>query len=85
MPCGGGKNHPINSVIHTVGPYYDLKTNPKASLRNAYRNSLILAKEKNIRYIAFPNISCGFQSSLVLFLDDVYDVWLNKAKELFGT
>ncbi|KAK3205889.1 hypothetical protein Dsin_019935 [Dipteronia sinensis] len=104
-----GFNLLASSVIHTVGPYYDLKSNPKASLRNAYKNSLSLAKENNIQYIAFPAISCGFRGypyeeaatvalstvkefangfkevHFVLFLDDAYNVWLNKAKELFDT
>ncbi|KAF3630495.1 Macro domain-containing protein [Capsicum annuum] len=50
---------PASHVIHTVGPIYDANPNPKASLTNAYRNSLRLAKENNIQYIAFPAISCG--------------------------
>ncbi|WCJ20071.1 O-acetyl-ADP-ribose deacetylase [Euphorbia peplus] len=50
---------PASHVIHTVGPIYDSDTNPAASLKNAYRNSLRVAKENNIKYIAFPAISCG--------------------------
>ncbi|XP_072998158.1 uncharacterized protein [Typha latifolia] len=50
---------PVSHVIHTVGPIYDTDKNPEASLRNAYRNCLQLAKENNIQYIAFPAISCG--------------------------
>ncbi|TMW87070.1 hypothetical protein EJD97_020461 [Solanum chilense] len=50
---------PASHVIHTVGPVYDANPNPKASLTNAYRNSLRVAKENNIQYIAFPAISCG--------------------------
>ncbi|KAL3337902.1 hypothetical protein AABB24_030188 [Solanum stoloniferum] len=50
---------PASHVIHTVGPIYDANPNPKASLTNAYRNSLRVAKENNIQYIAFPAISCG--------------------------
>ncbi|KNA24259.1 hypothetical protein SOVF_016230 [Spinacia oleracea] len=95
-------------VIHTVGPIYDVDKSPEASLKNAYRNSLVVAKEKNIQYIAFPAISCGvygypydkaasvaistvkeFANGLkevyfVLFSDDIYDVWLEKAKVLVG-
>ncbi|XP_027110619.1 uncharacterized protein LOC113763385 [Coffea eugenioides] len=50
---------PASHVIHTVGPIYDVDGNPEASLANAYRNSLRVAKENNIQYIAFPAISCG--------------------------
>ncbi|KAF2319281.1 hypothetical protein GH714_014402 [Hevea brasiliensis] len=50
---------PASCVIHTVGPVYYFERNPVASLRNAYRNSLMVAKANNIEYIAFPAISCG--------------------------
>ncbi|KAJ4979809.1 hypothetical protein NE237_010589 [Protea cynaroides] len=50
---------PVSHVIHTVGPIYDVDDHPELSLRNAYRNSLRLAKENNIQFIAFPAISCG--------------------------
>ncbi|XP_073113473.1 uncharacterized protein [Elaeis guineensis] len=50
---------PVSHVIHTVGPIYDVDKQPEVSLGNAYRNSLRLAKENNIQYIAFPAISCG--------------------------
>lgn len=97
---------PASHVIHTVGPIYDADSNPEASLRNAYKNSLSVAKENNIQYIAFTAISCGVygypyeeaatvslstvkefandfkEVHFVLFSDDIYNVWLNKAKEL---
>ncbi|XP_050891837.1 uncharacterized protein LOC127097383 [Lathyrus oleraceus] len=50
---------PASHVIHTVGPIYNVDSNPAASLASAYRNSLRIAKENNIQYIAFPAISCG--------------------------
>ncbi|KAM4093648.1 hypothetical protein ACJW30_06G132500 [Castanea mollissima] len=50
---------PASHVIHTVGPIYNADSNPQAFLRNAYRNSLSVAKENSIQYIAFPAISCG--------------------------
>ncbi|XAR71867.1 hypothetical protein NMG60_11018308 [Bertholletia excelsa] len=97
---------PASYVIHTVGPIYDGDSNPEASLRSAYRNSLCVAKEKNIQYVAFPAISCGVygypydeaatiaistikefandfkEVYFVLFSDDIYSVWVNKANEL---
>ncbi|KAG1338964.1 Transcription factor bHLH140 [Cocos nucifera] len=50
---------PVSHVIHTVGPIYDVDKQPEVSLGNAYRNSLRLAKENNIQYMAFPALSCG--------------------------
>ncbi|WOK93701.1 Mn-superoxide dismutase I [Canna indica] len=50
---------PVSHVIHTVGPIYDTDKQPDVSLSNAYRNSLKLAKDNCIHYIAFPAISCG--------------------------
>ncbi|XP_030540384.1 macro domain-containing protein VPA0103 [Rhodamnia argentea] len=97
---------PASHVIHAVGPIYDGGSNSQASLRNAYRNSLMVAKEKELQYVAFPAISCGVfgypydeaatiaistikESSdglkevhFVLFSDDIYNVWVSKAKEL---
>ncbi|GAB2287718.1 hypothetical protein Dimus_022080 [Dionaea muscipula] len=54
-----GFNLPAAYVVHTVGPIYDTDPNPKASLRNAYKNSLHVAEEKDVQYIAFTAISCG--------------------------
>ncbi|XP_073304938.1 uncharacterized protein [Primulina huaijiensis] len=97
---------PASHVIYTVGPIYDIDKNPEASLRNAYRNSLSIAKENGIQYIAFTAISCGVygypydeaatvaistvkdfakdfkEVHFVLYSDEIYDVWLNKANEL---
>ncbi|XP_035817157.1 uncharacterized protein [Zea mays] len=50
---------PASRVIHTVGPIYDLDKHPEVSLKKAYENSLKLAKDNGIQYIAFPAISCG--------------------------
>ncbi|KAI4370493.1 hypothetical protein MLD38_018844 [Melastoma candidum] len=96
---------PVAYVIHTAGPFYYSNTNPQESLRNAYRNSLTVAKENDIKYIAFPAISCGgcrypfdeaasvaistvkdFSDGLkevhfVLFSEDIYSVWSQKAKD----
>ncbi|KAL5854381.1 hypothetical protein ACOSQ4_004183 [Xanthoceras sorbifolium] len=106
---GGGADGAIHEggVIHTAGPIYYKNSNPEASLRNAYKNSLSVAKKNNIQYIAFPAISCGLygypyeeaaavalstvkefadgfkEVHFVLFTDVIYNVWLNKAKELF--
>ncbi|CAH8310107.1 unnamed protein product [Eruca vesicaria subsp. sativa] len=54
-----GFNLHASHVIHTVGPVYDSDVNPRESLTSSYTNCLIVAKENNIKYIAFPAISCG--------------------------
>lgn len=47
-------------VIHTVGPVWNGgQANEPELLANCYRNSLALAIRKNVRSIAFPNISTG--------------------------
>ena len=47
-------------VIHTVGPvWYDGNHDEEKFLALAYRNSLKRAVEKNVKTIAFPNISTG--------------------------
>jgi len=47
-------------VIHTVGPVWSGgNQNENLLLRNAYRNSLTLAKDKGIKSISFPSISTG--------------------------
>lgn len=45
----------ILDVIHTVGPQGEKPD----KLRECYKNSLLLAKENNLRTIAFPCISTG--------------------------
>ena len=53
-------NLPANYVIHTVGPIYkDGECGEEKLLYNAYYNSLKLAKEYNLKTIAFPSISTG--------------------------
>ena len=48
-------------VIHTVGPRYPMPDHEEL-LRQAYRNSLELAKANHITDIAFPAISTGIYS-----------------------
>lgn len=51
---------PAKFIIHTVGPIWHGGTrNEPELLANAYRNSLGLAFENDIKTIAFPAISCG--------------------------
>ncbi|MGV8017876.1 MAG: O-acetyl-ADP-ribose deacetylase [Ignavibacteria bacterium] len=53
-------NLPAKYVIHTVGPIWNGGTdNEDLLLSNAYRNSLQIAIENNVKTISFPNISTG--------------------------
>lgn len=55
-----GYNLPANFIIHTAGPiYFDGNHNEEELLYNSYENSLKLAKENNIKSIAFPLLSAG--------------------------
>ncbi|WZZ55712.1 hypothetical protein YC2023_055819 [Brassica napus] len=81
-----GFNLPASRVIHTVGPIYDSAVNPEESLTNSYRNSLRVAKENNIKYIAFPAISCGiygypFDEAAVVGISTIKD-FANDFKEV---
>lgn len=54
-------NLPCNYVIHTVGPMITDKVTEKEKqeLASCYKSCLDLAKEKNIKIIAFPTVSTG--------------------------
>lgn len=55
-----GYDLPASFVIHTVGPvWYGGGQGEPELLRNAYQNSLAIAREKNLKSIAFPAISTG--------------------------
>ena len=56
-----GGNLLVEKVIHTVGPVWYENNGEKNDqlLANCYQNSLKLARENNLRSVAFPNISTG--------------------------
>jgi len=54
-----GYRLPARYVIHTVGPVYRGRPEDSRLLADCYTNSLDLAREKGVRTIAFPAISCG--------------------------
>lgn len=55
-----GYNLPAKYVIHTVGPVWEGDRGiAEQRLSSAYKNSLLLAKEKGLTSISFPSISTG--------------------------
>jgi O-acetyl-ADP-ribose deacetylase len=55
-----GGNLPARHVIHTVGPVYGMNGVRDAELlADAYRNSIELAVENDLKSSAFPSISTG--------------------------
>lgn len=55
-----GYNLPAKYVIHTVGPvWHGGNKNERELLKSCYMTALTLAKENEIKTIAFPAISCG--------------------------
>ncbi len=74
-----GYNLPAKYVIHTVGPVWrGGNNNEDELLSNAYKNSLKVAKENNLKTIAFPGISTGVYS---FPLERAADIAINTVKE----
>ncbi|XP_050170931.1 ADP-ribose glycohydrolase MACROD2 isoform X2 [Myiozetetes cayanensis] len=79
-----GYDLPAKYVIHTVGPIArgHLTDTHKENLASCYKSSLKLAKENNIRSIAFPCISTGIygfpnEPAAVIALNTIKE-WLSK-------
>ena len=55
-----GYNLPAKYIIHAVGPVWDGgHKNEESLLASCYRESMLIANNKNLKSIAFPAISCG--------------------------
>lgn len=69
-------------IIHAVGPvYWDGKHGEPQDLYNAYKSSLILAKENNCRSIGFPLISSGIFGYP---LEEAWEVALNACSDFIN-
>ena len=55
----GGYRLSARHVIHTVGPVYSGQPRDAELLTSAYRSSLLLASQHDLRSLAFPSISTG--------------------------
>ncbi len=74
-----GYNLPCKYVIHTVGPvWHGGKYNERELLKSCYITALELAKEKGIKTIAFPAISCGVYHFPV---EEACEIAMNTVKE----
>jgi len=55
-----GYNLPAKYVIHTVGPIWSGgNKHERELLKSCYYTALELARENNVKTIAFPSVSCG--------------------------
>ena len=80
-----GYKLPADYVIHTVGPVYSGSPEDEKLLYSCYRNSLELAKQNDIRRIAFPAISTGVygypkEAAAQVALNAIAD-WFNDNKD----
>ena len=74
-----GYKLPAKYVIHTVGPvWYGGNNNERELLKSCYVTSLNLAKNNNIKTIAFPAISCGIYHFPI---EDACRIAVNTVKE----
>lgn len=77
-----GGDLPAGHVIHTVGPVYrGGKYGEFVELESAYTQSLLLAKEHELKTVAFPSISTG---AYKFPIDEAAYVALNTGKRLIA-
>ncbi len=74
-----GGNMKTKYIIHTVGPVWSGGNRGEEQLlRNAYYNSLDLAREKGIKSVSFPSISTGVYRFPI---DNASRIAINTVKE----
>lgn len=84
-----GFNLHAKYIIHAVSPFYeDGKHGEEEKLRACYRNSLQLAKENNIKSIAFPLISTGGfgypkEEGMRIAIDEIYDFLFDNEMDIY--
>lgn len=84
-----GYNLPAKYIIHTVGPVYGKERGEEESLLSScYENSLMIAKEKGIKTIAFPCISTGVfrfpKDEAAKIAISIAKSFINKYPDAFG-
>ena len=78
-----GYNLPAKYVIHTVGPvWYGGESNEQKLLKSCYQTALNIAKEHNLKSIAFPAISCGVYRFPI---EDACRIAMNTVKDFIKT
>ena len=76
-------------IIHAVSPLYEGgDKGEEEKLRSCYRKSLALAKENNIKSIAFPLISTGGfgypkEEGMRIALDEIYDFLFDNEMDIY--
>lgn len=84
-----GFNLQAKYIIHAVSPLYEGgEKGEEEKLRSCYRKSLALAKENNIKSIAFPLISTGGfgypkEEGMRIALDEIYDFLFNNEMVIY--
>jgi O-acetyl-ADP-ribose deacetylase (regulator of RNase III) len=78
-----GFDLPARFVIHTVGPvWHGGDENEDELLASCYRNSLVLAKENQLKSISFPAISTGIYG---FPLDRAAQIAVRTVREFLGS
>ncbi|CAM3164801.1 macro domain-containing protein [Streptobacillus felis] len=80
---------PSKYIIHAVSPKYEVgKLNFETTLRSCYKKSLTLAKEKNIKSIAFPIIATGsngysIKDGMQIALDEISNFLFDNQMDVY--
>ena len=83
-----GFNLPAKYIIHAVSPHFTDEDETEKLVRDCYRKSLELAKENNIKSVAFPLIATGSfgfpkEAGLRAALDEINKFLLKEDMEVY--